>query len=141
MRGRSNRRIYTWREFRRDLDRIERLFRSHFDLSELILFSVAFGGVPLGVSLKNRLGVPLYIIDPKRLDHFPLQLYSSLSFPVLLDDISDTGRTLKKVCEAPVFKNFNIYPFTLTLFCKPTTTFVPNVFLHSTRFWVVFPWE
>ena len=61
-------------------------------------------------------------------------------FPLLVDDISDTGDSLLVAgehLEQRGYKN----PKTATMHMKPWTKLVPDYFVVKTEAWVVYPWE
>ncbi|NLJ05517.1 MAG: hypothetical protein GX435_07450 [Exilispira sp.] len=59
---------------------------------------------------------------------------------IVLDEISDTGKTLafvKKYIKGKSPKNIIF----ATIFIKPWTTFVPDIYIKKTNKWIVFPYE
>lgn len=119
---------YTWDLFEEDVKVIwEKIKLLGLDIK--YVYGIPKGGLPLAVKLANMFNVPLLTSTS--------QLKPSLGKKVLLvDDISDTGETLR---DFPFSKKF----YTVTLFIKPKTLFVPNfnVRVISNETWCVFPWE
>ncbi len=59
---------------------------------------------------------------------------------LIIDDIADTGRSLRLVVKHVMQQNANEIK-TATLFYKPWSIIRPNYFEEETRLWVVFPWD
>lgn len=59
---------------------------------------------------------------------------------VLVDDISDTGESLR-VSKEHVFSAGAQEVLTATVAMKPKTSFVPDICSIETPHWVIFPWE
>jgi hypoxanthine phosphoribosyltransferase len=70
----------------------------------------------------------------------------SLSAPVtakkvlIVDDISDTGKSLKLVTEHILTQGAKEAK-TATIYAKPESTFTPDYFEKQTSSWVIFPWD
>lgn len=58
---------------------------------------------------------------------------------LLVDDISDTGDTLKRAYLD--LSSLNNKVSIMTLYYKKTTSMMPDFFIHETTDWIVFPWE
>jgi len=58
---------------------------------------------------------------------------------LIVDDVADTGKTLKEIVDYFKKKGSNV--FTVTLFKKPTSIFEPDLFVKETDKWIIFPWE
>ena len=116
----DEKRYYTWQEFDQDCETIiQTLYprRAEFDG----VWGPSRGGLPLAVALSHGLGLPLFLSKP--FSHRTL----------IVDDISDTGKTL-----AP-YEETN---FIVTLFVHPQTLTPPSFHIHEKgKEWVVFPWE
>jgi hypoxanthine phosphoribosyltransferase len=59
---------------------------------------------------------------------------------LIVDDIADTGRSLKLVKEHVIQKGATEVRVA-TLFCKPWSTLKPDYWERETEFWVAFPWD
>ncbi len=59
---------------------------------------------------------------------------------ILVDDISDTGASLR-VSKEHVLRAGADEVVTATVVLKPTTSFVPDICSIETPHWVIFPWE
>ena len=60
---------------------------------------------------------------------------------LVVDDLADSGNTLKLVKR--FFEYYNVNLIFATLYTKKGTSFVPDAFVreYSTEEWLVFPWE
>jgi hypoxanthine phosphoribosyltransferase len=58
---------------------------------------------------------------------------------LVVDDISDTGKTLK-LLHTELSKQAREIK-TVTLYCKPWTGYQPNFYAKLTNAWIIFPWE
>ena len=65
----------------------------------------------------------------------------NLKTALIVDDISDSGRTLKTVVAFLKAKYPDINIFTATIFINPKTEFIPDFYLHKTEKWINFFWE
>lgn len=59
---------------------------------------------------------------------------------LIIDDIADTGRSLRLIVEHVMQQNASKIR-TATLFYKPWSVITPDYFEEETRQWVVFPWD
>ena len=59
---------------------------------------------------------------------------------LLVDDISDTGESLITAVEHLKKREAGDI-FIVTLVKKPTSKFIPDLFVRETNAWVIFPWE
>jgi hypoxanthine phosphoribosyltransferase len=127
-----------------DLVRILRYQGFNKDISPNIcaikdVFGIPRGGMPIAVHLSHH--IPLDILS---VNNFELNL-------LIVDDISDTGRSFKKHLLSEC-RNYgcsgwtttsNVIPLqtTASLFITPWTEFIPSFFVKMTTDWIVFPWE
>lgn len=69
-----------------------------------------------------------------------------LSMPVegrkvlIMDDVADTGKSLKLVREHVEKRHANVIKIA-TIYYKPWSTVIPDYYVKVTRRWIVFPWE
>jgi len=139
----KNRYIYTWDEFYTDVDTLAKKLKGQNFQGLLIITK---GGLFLGGLLAEKLQINfveticvnsyietqkhvLRIIKAPKYEKLPARL-------LIVDDVSDTGDTLKYVSEdfkAP----------TATLFTKKGTKCQPTFSLHEVEAdtWIEFPWE
>lgn len=59
---------------------------------------------------------------------------------LVVDDVSDTGESLKVVTEHLLAKGASSIK-TVTIYFKPHSVFKPDYFADSTSDWIIFPWE
>lgn len=79
------------------------------------------GGLPLAVCLSHRLNIP-FLSKPKGKN------------TLIVDDIADTGKTLKKFADKG--------HFIATWFYHKQSKVVPQVWIREKKDdWIVFPWE
>ncbi len=118
-----------------------------------IVVAIARGGLTpagaiayaLGVKNCGALNVELYtgvgttlsapIISPPMLDQASLSGMRVL----LVDDVSDSGRTLAMSVE--LIKQAGADVRSVTLYTKPGTVLVPDYFWKQTPHWIMFPWS
>jgi len=84
------------------------------------LYGLPRGGLPIAVHLSHHLNLPLFLEAKENC--------------IVIDDISDSGKTLLKYKDK--------YPIA-TIFCKKKTLVVPDVYLEMVleEDWINFPWE
>jgi uncharacterized protein len=114
------------------------------------IVAVSRGGLTFGHLLSDALRLPICTftiqsyIDVKTQGE--LVITEPLSKPIkdknilLVDDVSDSGKTLKRAVS--YLKNFGPKSITLvTLFYKPGSCVRPDYFAKDTDKWIVFPYE
>jgi len=120
----KNKVFYTWDDLAADIQTILDKLPYYNDRFNNI-FGIPRGGLVLATMLSYRLDKPLITnaaeITPQTL---------------VCDDIADTGTTLLSL-----LLNTDKLPLVVTLFYKETSLFCPNVYVHKTKDWIVFPWE
>lgn len=117
---------FTWKDFDDAVVRIEGLLRSRGLLGRFDnIHGVPRGGLILAVALSHRLSKPLATA-------FTL---ATGKHTLLVDDISDSGKTLEVVGEYAAC--------TAVIHLVEGTTFVPSVYAlkKPKDKWVVYPWE
>lgn len=111
---------YSWKQFDSDIKRIAKLLRikkKKFDS----IWGPERGGLVPAVCLSHALGLK-YVAKPRG------------KKTLIVDDISDTGRTLKKFYQKKYF--------IVTLFYHRQSKVKPNIWLREKKNqWIVFPWE
>jgi hypoxanthine phosphoribosyltransferase len=73
-------------------------------------------------------------------EHF-VRMFSGNKTILVVDDLSDKGKTLDFIKRYFTHKNVNLR--FVTLYIKKGTSFIPNLYVreYSTEEWLVFPWE
>lgn len=119
------------------------------ELSCKTILAIAKGGLWPGVWFSNVLDIPMIVTSVRSYEAngqklaVPVISLSQTNFlvsPVLIvDDIADTGQTLKIVTS--LLNNFD-YKI-LTLLCKERSEIIPHFYARKVpdNVWVVFPWE
>lgn len=126
----------TWDEY---LGMVEELGKKLKGKKFDYIVAIKRGGWIPGVILSHRLNVPVGTYEEL------FMVVSSSTFVrtmkakkfLIIDDIADTGKTLKEVTGFMKGVEFQI----ATLFEKPWTKVKPDYCIKKTRKWVVFPYE
>jgi len=113
-----------WFDIVADIDElVRRLKPVKFQIRNI--YGIPRGGLVIAVILSHKLEVPV-ITDIRKIGRNTL----------LVDDIADTGKTLKKVLK--VKKPFAI----ATLWYHPQSVIIPDYYIQTKdKDWIVFPWE
>ena len=117
---------YTWKQFDEDTKKIIKWLNEDvvnmFGIFKIDgVYGIPKGGLPLAVKLCNKLDVPL-ILDKNKITDKTL----------VVDDISDTGKTLKSFIDH----------LNCTIFIHEGTNAYPDFWLRKKyKEWIVFPWE
>lgn len=138
---------YTWEQFERD----SRVWLSVIDFSNYdLLIGLARGGLPLLTKFANQTKKPYGVIKchsyegqtrkQLHLDSFPSGILNQRI--LLIDDIADTGETLKAVSEE-LYRRGASSVETLCLFYKPQSVVEPTWYKDEilNEQWVSFAWE
>lgn len=114
-----------------------------------VIMGLTRGGLITAVQLSHALSIPLFTFDPHNLNtegkprnYLELPISPAIVRRVLVvDDISDTGKTLNKVVK--FLSNRGFYCDTATVyFNEARTVHIPKYVVHkSGNKWVVFPYE
>ena len=139
---------YTWDNFDRDMSLLTRRIK-YAKFVPKTLVALARGGLPAGVKLSHKLHAPLLIMSAKSYSKeqqgnlaFNVSFTRPMESPILLiDDITDTGVTMKAVYE--YITSMGLEVKTATLFYKKRSTFRPDWYLNEVGnpIWVKFCWE
>jgi len=143
------REYYTWSQFNTDVCMLAHIVLSQGGKPNFII-GIARGGSCLATALSYKLDVPVIYYDPKN----PVKLpYNSKDKFLIVDDINDTGNTLKSARKLviqilhPEFTGVDDEIFELsncrflTIFNNSNSIFKRNIFVRETKNWIVFPWE
>lgn len=115
---------YSWETFSKDCHKLAlRIAPIKFNFSSI--YGVPRGGLIVAVILSHLLNLPI-VLDKNKIT----------SHTLIVDDISDTGNTLKKLLKDKK------YGAIVTLWVHPATKVYPNYYINiKDKEWVVFPWE
>ena len=113
--------IYSWKLFDLDCKKIARWAKSKKFKN---IYGIPRGGLVVAVQLSHFIDIPI-ILDYKQIS----------SKTLVVDDISDSGKTLAKLGKLTKLKS-NV----ATLFWADTST-PPNFWCRRKLTWVIFPWE
>jgi hypothetical protein len=139
---------YTWQMLSEDVETILTLV--DFDDYDMLV-GVASGGLPLLTSLVNATKLPYEIIKCKsykgkeqlelKTDFLELEKWGYAKKILLVDDVSDTGKTLDFIKNK--LKERDMEVEILTLCWKPHSIVTPKWYLHEVNndIWINFNWE
>ena len=117
--------VVTWEEVENAVNFFEYKYNTEQLDCELIL-GIPRGGLVLATMLSYRLDLPLHIAGEPISD----------SKILVVDDIADTGKTLKTV-----LKNLS-HSIVLTMHYHQQSTIEPYAWLYEKKDkWIVYPWE
>lgn len=109
----------SWKTFEEGCKKIvEQIIKSEIKIDNI--FGIPRGGLVLAVRLSHLLN-----------KHLTRNIASINRKTLIVDDISDTGKTLKRFEQN----------YIATLYIKPKTETIPNFYVFKTSKWIVFPWE
>lgn len=111
---------YTWNQFDKDIKTLVKLLKKRKIRFDSVWGPIR-GGLPLAVCLSHALGLKFV--------HKPTSKKT-----LIVDDITDTGKTLQKY--------FDKGYFVATIYYHRQSSFEPQIWLHEKKDkWIVFPWE
>ena len=139
---------YSYENFKNDTNNlISKLKDSNFDA----IVAIARGGLTLshavaeGLNIRNvqSIRTELYDSTCKRdeLSIFGDCAFNEVKHVLVLDDISDSGDTLKAVMGHFENEFKNIKFTSATLFYKTTSIYEPNIWINDADDWIDFFWE
>ena len=120
----------TWHDFEKAIDKMVRHYK---DTNENCsgVYGIPRGGAIPGVWLSHKLGIKYQQINSSQISKT-----ADLSHILIVDDICDSGETIKKIKE-----NFPKCQ-TATLYYKKTAIDTPDIYGETVgEEWLVFPWE
>jgi hypothetical protein len=119
----------TWEMFDHAVDVIyKKIKQSNTDLD--LILAIPKGGLTLGVSLANMMGMCL---------ETEVMKVTPNSRVLLVDDVADTGNTLSKWVSE--LKQYTPNVKIATLYYKPHCILVPEFYAYVTEKWIEYPWE
>ena len=138
----------SWEDYLRRLDLMAEYAQNALKDAEVVVGLIR-GGLTPAVFLSHALDIPMIAFDPYVLhsggeEREPVRLPLSpaiIKKVLIVDDISDTGKTFDKCTK--FFKNRGFQCTTMSVFINVTTTiFTPDwPGEDSQKKWVVFPYE
>lgn len=144
--------MLNWADIDRDMEKLSDLITEGFGMPTLIV-GILRGGVTvanllsdcLGMKNVRGIGTRSYNGVDNRGDS---DLYQPLPTAnlrrhdvVLVDDVSDTGKTFKEISESQIKAKNPRKVCTASLYVKKWTSFFPNFYVKAFDGWIVFPWE
>lgn len=139
----------TWKDYHAYSQKIAAAVLTHEKPFDVIV-AIGRGGLTFGHLLSDFLRIPISSITIQSYTDIQKQgevhITDGLSFGIadkrvlLVDDIADSGTTLKRAIE--YLKGFNpLMVTTATLFYKPHSTLRPDYFAKQTKSWILQPFE
>jgi hypoxanthine phosphoribosyltransferase len=129
--GKVKKLYVTWEQIEQDVDKIVSDLLKHADIDYVV--GIPRGGLIIAVMISHRLGVKHMTIDHlEKLEEFDLDIDKKKI--LIVDDISDSGQTLKR---------FRKDYTTATLDVRNTTIAIPQFYANwlDNADWIVYPWE
>lgn len=141
---------YTWSQFDVDCDSlVKQIRKTRFRPNTII--SLARGGLCLGVKISHKLHKPLMIVSAKTYSDTKETMSTAvlntsytqplISPALILDEISDSGRTLKIVMDHFITSGIDVK--VATLIYKRHSKIKPDFYISEVdnNCWINFPWE
>jgi len=139
---------YSYEDFKTDTNKlIQRVQNNKIDA----IVGIARGGLTLSHTVAEGLDIrevhtirtELYDKSKKReeITIFGKCDFSDAKTILVLDDISDSGDTLKTIMKHLETTNQNVNFITATLFYKKTSVYEPTVWINEAKEWIEFFWE
>jgi len=139
---------YSYEEFARDTNK---LIQKVKDFQPDAIIGIARGGLTLSHAVAEGLNIrevqtirtELYDEATKRsciTIHNTVTL-SEIKKVLVLDDIADSGDTLKAVMDSLVCGNLEVEFKSATLFYKHSSIFEPDIWINEATDWIDFFWE
>lgn len=121
-----------------------------YNFSVKRIVAISRGGLTLGHLLSDLLRIPIATIAIQSYTDIQKQgkivITEKLQTPItgehvlLVDDVADSGKTLKRAIS--YLKEFNPKKITtVTMFYKPRSVVRPDVYCDETTKWILFPYE
>jgi len=125
----KNKILYSWEELQKDcIELVKKIKPIKFSFKNI--YGVPRGGLVIAVIFSHLLNLPI-ILDKNRIGRDTL----------IVDDISDSGNTLKKLLETGEKREKRTI---LTLWVNPRTKVFPDYFMRTKeneKDWIVMPFE
>jgi len=139
---------YSYENFKNDTKKLNEKVK---DFNPEVIVAIARGGLTLSHAIAEGLGIrdvqsirtELYDYTTKRdeLSIFGECQLNDIKKVLVVDDISDSGETLRLIMNDLTLKNSNIEFKTATLFYKKTSVYEPNFWINEADDWIDFFWE
>jgi len=139
---------YSYENFKNDTKKLNEKVK---DFNPEVIVAIARGGLTLSHAMAEGLGIrdvqsirtELYDYTTKRdeLSIFGECQLNDIKKVLVVDDISDSGETLRLIMNDLTLKNSNIEFKTATLFYKKTSVYEPNFWINEADDWIDFFWE
>jgi hypoxanthine phosphoribosyltransferase len=114
------------------------------------IVAISRGGLTFGHILSDMLRIPIWTIAIQ--SYIDIQTQGEITITaklqtsiqgnhiLLVDDVSDSGKTMKRAIE--YLQECNPKKITtMTMFFKPVSSYRPDYFARQTKKWILFPYE
>ena len=143
--------VISWEDFGILINKLSRKIKREGISKPDFVIGIARGGIPISVVLCQKFDAKFDFFKVKSYSDSGRHTKPKISYVpstnlrgktvFLVDDIADTGDTFKAVINYFRHNNSPKKVFTVSLFIKPTSAFIPDTYVEKTDKWVVFPWE
>lgn len=138
----------TWEQIEAGVRSIAICIQDRIDTGQLDPISgiIAFsrGGLPLATMLAHALDIDV-VYTVTEFNTYFLNGDADADHFLVVDDISDTGKTFKEFIYVPNSMELQYSKFkftTVALYLRPDTTFIPDFAMYDAGDkWLEFPWE
>ncbi len=139
----------SWNEYHTNARKLaDTILSDNVHIDEII--AISRGGLTLGHLLTDLLHVPISTFTIQSYTDIQMQGEVKITKPLttplddksilLVDDVADRGKTLKRAMEyLTMFSPKKIY--TLTMYYKPHSVYKPDYFAKTSSAWIIFPYE
>lgn len=137
----------SWQRYEREYIRLAKKLKG-IKITRLV--AISRGGLVGARILSDALSIPISHItiesykDLKQekkpvITELPSRLFHNETI-LIVDDVADSGKTFKKAIG--YFNRFTgVKIYTLAMFIKPRTEFIPDFYAGRTNRWIIFPYE
>ena len=135
----ENKTILTWNDFDLYADMIAQYFQG--DIKTIV--GITRGGLPLAVTLSNRMGIPMKTLHWQTRDGFTrsqtqleeIKLNYNMETTLFVDDICDSDKTIQEIKEIAPKSRW------ATLMTKQPDLVEYSPEYTESEAWIIFPWE
>jgi len=115
---------YTWEELDNDLALLAEIIERNLTPKQKYIYGVPRGGSIIAVILSHKLDLKYSVSDGR-----------SIHDTIIVDDIADTGKTLKYYVDF----GYQVY----TIHYKEQSSAIPSYYVNKVNNddWIVYPWE
>ena len=139
---------YRYEEFKTDTNKLIKMTK---EFKPDAIVAIARGGLTLGHAMAE--GLELREIQTLRTELYDdklkresLSIFGTCSFQkgkkvLVVDDISDSGKTLREIMDFLISTNTDVEFKSVTLFYKETSIYEPHYWINKADDWINFFWD